>query len=163
MPPVPMSQKQTLTIIWLAMLGAVAAYWMLNLILGRVPKGPAASPLLTQIFILAALVCYGVAWIMYRALVSAVARNAAPANLPQFGQAERLALQTRLQAAAVICLGLLEAPMVLGIVHTVVQGPRLPLFQCAAVSSLAGIILLRLRGFPALFMLIDRLQTPASP
>ena len=154
----PAQTKRTLTIIWIAMIGALATYWALNAHVGHLPKTGTAPALLPSMLLVIAVSLYGMAWWWYQRTVQSVSEALTPTALQQLTSQRRLLLLNQLRGMVIVCLAFLEAPVILGLVNTMLRTPSLPLFEWCAVASFVGMMLLRARGFPTVFALVDRLS-----
>lgn len=144
--------------IWAGMMGSIATYWVIKLVVvDMVAQSRSNLPLIAQIFALLALMTYAGAWAWFRFTVGDVARRTLPTHLHQLSEADRTMLQSRLQTAVIVCLAFLEAPVLYGLVNSFINTAFPTLFEALAVASLTGMVLLRLRGFPSVFELMDRL------
>ena len=62
-----------------------------------------------------------------------------------------------LQSTVIVCLALLEAPVVMGLAYAIVGSGWPYLFEGFATASLIGMIVLRFQGLPAVFDVINRM------
>jgi len=159
-----MQQKRILNAIWVAMVGSIATYWVIHAAVGRLaPNGGTGSPVIGQVFILLSLITYSLAYWWFRWAVGGVAQRARPTELSRLTERERGVLQARLRLAVIACLSFLEVPVIYGLIHGLISAESPHLFEWLAASSLASMVLLRARGFPTVFGLLDRLEEPGRP
>jgi hypothetical protein len=123
--------------------------------------GPAGF---AQILLLLSLVSFAAAWGWHGWSLAQIRRQAVATVLHRLTDQERGALQARLQVTLITCLALLETPAVFGLMNTFIGSPYPRLFEWLAGASLAGMLVLRVVGFPAVFELLDRLEpSPGGP
>ena len=155
-------RKRVLHIIWMAMTGTIAVYGVINHVVGSAIETTSSGRLFVQILLGIALLTYVLAWWWHRWTVTAVAAQASASTLQRLSVQERLTLQSRLQASSIICCSFLESAAIYGLINTFVGAPLPHLFEGLAAGSVAGFIILRMRGFPVVFELLDRLEVRES-
>ncbi|MBI4342282.1 MAG: hypothetical protein HY599_02820 [Candidatus Omnitrophica bacterium] len=159
----PLAQrKMTLNILWVAMLGAIGIYWTIKiLVLARAPASTQDAGFLVLPLVVLSTLLYGLAWWWFHTVVGGVSQRLTPTAVAQLSGGERGALGDKLQAAILVCLALLETPVVFGLISAFVRNPQ-PLFESAVITSLLGMGWLRLTGYPKVFSLLDRLEPAPS-
>ncbi|MBI3319650.1 MAG: hypothetical protein HYZ89_03585 [Candidatus Omnitrophica bacterium] len=153
----PQRQKLTLQLIWAIMVAAVVLYGIVaSALRGQFPPRHAPAMLL-WLFWLFGAVGIGIGWLwLGRALGEANARlRGARADATQ-----RAGLMQRLVTGAILSLTLTESMAVCGLVLVFVGPLDAVHGQAMVVLSLAGLLALRLRRFPEVFALVDRLGQP---
>jgi F0F1-type ATP synthase membrane subunit c/vacuolar-type H+-ATPase subunit K len=154
--------KTTLNILWVAMLAAMGIYWVIKvLVVARAAASPQHAGLLVLPLIGLSTLLYGLAWWWFHAQLGAISQRLTPTAAGQLSAADRDALASKLQAVVIVCMALLEAPVIFGLVSAFVRNPQ-PLFECALTASLLGMGWLRLTGYPKVFSLLDRLEPAPS-
>ena len=154
-------QQQHLTMIWLAMTLALPIYIALKLMIVR--PGPPGSPWLGRLCVLIGAAAYPAAWLVFQQGVGQLQAQATPTSLQRLSDDAKLALQMRAQSAVIMCLGLLETPVILGLVSALLRSPAFPAqMEWMAALSLAGACLLKARGLPAVHGLLKQLEIPMT-
>ena len=151
-------QKRILHIIWLGMISALVCYWVINLRIAATPKTGAWPATLPPALIVASLVVPAVGWGFHRRTMQAVAAQIAPAVFQRLAPAERLSLQHRVQASAILSLISLETVAICGLVNSFAASPYPHLFEWLAGASLAGLVVFRLQEYPEIFSVLDKLE-----
>ncbi len=114
--------------------------------------------LLEPLIIGLSLVKYGAAWWSFRWIVGGAKRWIDISLRTEAVSENRAVMPSRLQHAGILCLIFLEIPVVYGLVYSMISA-RIPhLFEWLAIASVIGMVLLRWRGFPIVFELMERLQ-----
>lgn len=134
------------------MVSAIGLYWVLKIFLAR-PRPSLGSDAMSAgaLFIALAIVCYAGAWWWFRRGVDAVTRpGRATEETPGH-------LLMQVQSTVIVCLALLEAPVVMGLAHAMVGSGWPYLFEGFATASLIGMLVLRFQGLPAVFGAINRM------
>ena len=150
-------QQQHLTMIWLAVTLAVLVYLAVKWLAVR--PGPPGPPWLGQLCALLGAAAYPAAWLVFQQGIGRLQAQATPTSLPQLSDDAKLALQMRAQSAVIMCLGLLETPVILGLVSALLRSPAFPSqMEWMAALSLAGACLLKARGLPAVRVLLKQLE-----
>ena len=131
---------------------------MINAWVADKPKVGSLPSIFFTVLVAYSLFLYVGAWWWYNRTIRSVNVQVAPTVFQRLGPQDRVALQNRLQASAIICLALMESPAVLGLVNSMMQSPYPHLFKWLAGASLAGLLLFKLTGYPAIFELLDKLE-----
>jgi hypothetical protein len=165
MPPLsPLAQRtRVLQLVWAAFVVAIAAYWLLEIVLTQwVLRPSVALPLLGQGVILLALATYGMAWWWFRWTTDRVIQQLRADRPDRLTEPHRQELASRAQAAVIGCLAFLEAPVIYGLVHSLINAAYPALFDWLALASLAGMVTVRVLAFPIAVELLKRLERPAG-
>ncbi len=156
------SRKQILSIIWAAMIGSIPIYWFINgVVRGQRPTQNSLA-LFAQILAGFAVVAYAFAWWWFRWSIGSISLKVTPTNIPQLAEQDRQAITQRLQTSVIICCAFLESPPIWGLVNSIASTPYPYFFEWSAAFSILGFLILRFTGFPAVFELLDRLDTGQS-
>ena len=158
----PLAPKTTLNIIWIAMLSSLGLYWVVKvLVSARADISAQDASLLVVPLVIISTLMYGMAWWWFHAQTDRISQRLTPTAAAQLAPEQRRVLVPQLQAAVIVCMAMLEGPVILGLVNALLHNPQ-PLFECALTATVIGLLWLRFSGFPKVYGLLDRLES-ASP
>ena len=158
----PPNPKTTLTLIWFMMMSMIGGYWFVR-VMAKVSAQPnAGTALLAYLLLALAAVTYGVAWWWFRRLLADISRDTDPLRLQQMSPEHRAALTQRLRDGTIAGLGLVEIPTVYGLITVFIGSPLPGMFEGLALTTLAAFVMVRLKTYPIVFELLDRLALPTA-
>lgn len=155
--PTAKQRKQILNIIWFAFTAFVGTYWFVYIITKAGTPNASASWLIIAMAIISLIECIG-AWIFYRITISKISRQVAQAEAAGLPSEAVAALEGRLQVTAIICLAVFEAIVIYGLVCSFWGSPYPNTFERFTMFGLLNLIIYRLRAYPEIFNLLDRLE-----
>lgn len=148
-------RRHTLNLIWIMTMTMIPMCWFINL---KYPKGTIwPVPLVISVAI-ASLGVYALVWLGYRMTLTEVNKrigSTAPSRLTSDGI---ISLQASLQNTTIAWLVFLEAPTAVGLWVSTHSLASLHLFEWLAISSFIGLVIFRLRGYPQVLALLDKLE-----
>ncbi len=147
--------QRSLNMIWLAMMFALASYWITVALVWRANPAPRIQPppLLLNAIWLAAIGKVVAAWWCHGATRDHVERQLNLALAPD----DVATVLTRLQNFAVISMALLEAPTVFGVALALGWRLREPFYLLLTLSA-AMLMLFRVRALPELAEPMQRVE-----
>jgi hypothetical protein len=113
--------------------------------------------MLANFMILMSLATYWCAWWWHGRMIRPLVEGQTATTLSQLTPREKDRLYNRLQVVIVACCAILETPAIYGLVNAFLNTTLPQLFEWLAVTSIVALVFFRIRVFPSVFALIDRL------
>ena len=159
MPALASAAERTrqLRVIWIAMVAAMAVYWIIRIL--AAPRSASLmwpAPLPVALLVLA-IGDYALAWWWYQRGIGQVVRRLTPTTIQQLSGAERRDIADRVFASVIACFACLEVPVLLGLLNSFGVSTMPRLFEALALSSVAGMVLFRLKALPGITALLESL------
>ena len=154
-------RSRQLRTIWMAMLLAIAFYWLIKIrVTSRASsvEWPAFLPVMLMAL---AAGDYLLGWWWYQRMVGQASKQLTATALHQLPAAERQQLADRVFSSVIACFACLEMPVLLGLINSFGRSTYPRLFEALALTSLAGLIFFRVALLPGIERIFQLLETSA--